>query len=689
MRKSIYNLATVAGVALLALSCNQNELESPSSLVRLSLDVVSDIPSVETRSSETVFEHQISEGLWLAAHVSDNPVSLDEIPTRGTITTSGSFVSLYGGSGFGVYAEEKNNTANVLFDNETFTYSTQDMTWAPSEPEKWPLFATEWYCFAPDSIAELSASDKTFDYATPSVNGASGEDILVAHIPSVPAKRATPLAIAFDHALCAVKFKSDVSMPAGTVTSLSIDGICMEGTYDFTTDSWGGQANPGTISLSTSVTVSGTAGTPLTSGSQTFFVMPQTLGDGASVSLTFEGEGYTIPLPSGFEFRAGEIITFTLGPKEISVIKAFPLDENFGSVSVSPAGPYAEGDVITLTATPEQGCHLAYWVDENGRVYKDSYGDPIQANNFSVTLSRKDSYLAVFETNPGVDFCVGSFTVSDYPKVVTFSQGNLWASIEDEVGTVTSWNFESAQQYNRHFNSIRNDSSRLYYNIDETPVGTVGSFFWTDDYSRASSRTFNDSDWTPDQTFFASNSAIRPGWRVLSSDEWEYLLNTRTVQGGTGKDHSYRLVSVAGMKGLLIYPDNYSETLIPNPGVNYYPIDFIPEGCVFLSLAGIRSGDGTRGCSNYEQYGMYWSTTPDTETYEGNHSYRYAYLLDIHFNASSRPYSAFMQNTWAHDARSIRMVKQTFPPMTDDNSPVDNNVSVEDPDTTVLNIKWE
>ena len=95
------------------------------------------------------------------------------------------------------------------------------------------------------------------------------------------------------------------------------------------------------------------------------------------------------------------------------------------------------------------------------------------------------------------------------------------------------------------------------------------------------------------------------GWFTLSSDEWTYLLNTRTVNGGTGDGKSYtKGQSVDGKLGVVIYPDNYTGEVYS--GSNW--ATFESAGCVFLPAAGIRSGSslsylGTRG--------SYWSASPN------------------------------------------------------------------------------
>ena len=80
---------------------------------------------------------------------------------------------------------------------------------------------------------------------------------------------------------------------------------------------------------------------------------------------------------------------------------------------------------------------------------------------------------------------------------------------------------------------------------------------------------------------------------------------------------------------MLIFPDNYSGTVSGNgiAAVNNssakYPSDIIPEdiwtsmqdvGVVFLPAAGNRNGSlycrDPKGVANFNQTGMYWSSTP-------------------------------------------------------------------------------
>ncbi len=103
-------------------------------------------------------------------------------------------------------------------------------------------------------------------------------------------------------------------------------------------------------------------------------------------------------------------------------------------------------------------------------------------------------------------------------------------------------------------------------------------------------------------------------WRTLNKDEWDYLFNTRTVNGGTGSGKTYTNgKTVNGVYGLVLYPDDYT-------GSEYTGSDwstFETAGCVFLPAAGSR---GIATVNYAGGTGFYWSSTP--VRYNADSAYR-------------------------------------------------------------------
>ena len=173
----------------------------------------------------------------------------------------------------------------------------------------------------------------------------------------------------------------------------------------------------------------------------------------------------------------------------------------------------------------------------------------------------------------------GVFSVSD-GKQVYFSKGNLrYAS--------GAWSFF--------------DNQYDYYT--DYSADAWDKFGWS---TSATTYGMNTSDQSSDYSgdFVDWGATMGTGWFTLSKDEWTYLFNTRTVNGGTGSGKSYTLdQSVNGKLGVVIYPDNYT-------GEVYSGSDwatFESAGCVFLPAAGFRSGTSVYYAGSR---GYYWSSSP-------------------------------------------------------------------------------
>ena len=167
----------------------------------------------------------------------------------------------------------------------------------------------------------------------------------------------------------------------------------------------------------------------------------------------------------------------------------------------------------------------------------------------------------------------GKFSVSA-TKQVNFSKGNLrYAS--------SKWSFFD-NQYD-YYESYSEDA------WDKFGWSTSGTTYGMSTSTSGGTYSGDFVDW---------GATMGTGWFTLNKDEWTYLFNTRTVNGGTGNGKSYTMgQSVNGKLGVVIYPDNYT-------GEVYSGSDwatFESAGCVFLPAAGFRNGSwvngqGTDGC---------------------------------------------------------------------------------------------
>ncbi|MCQ2069069.1 MAG: Ig-like domain-containing protein [Bacteroidaceae bacterium] len=205
----------------------------------------------------------------------------------------------------------------------------------------------------------------------------------------------------------------------------------------------------------------------------------------------------------------------------------------------------------------------------------------------------------------------GVFSVSSTKKV-HFSKGNLVATINDS-GAPTDWKFATNQ-----FDCLGEDGANKTIGISAGDVDLFGWSTASTTYGISTSTTNIDysGDFVDWGKAYCEKNSITPDntWRTLSKDEWTYLFNTRTVNGGTGAGKSYSLnITYGGKMGVVLYPDDYTGSVLSGT------VDSLPEGAVFLPAAGYRYGSNVR---NVGDYGRYWSST-------ANGSY-YAYYVDVY-----------------------------------------------------------
>lgn len=225
------------------------------------------------------------------------------------------------------------------------------------------------------------------------------------------------------------------------------------------------------------------------------------------------------------------------------------------------------------------------------------------------TACKKDNGDNDSDTQQTEGSLSGLFSVGN-GKQVRFSQGNL----QYQASTDT-WRF-AAQQYDCIGNTNSNIS--LFYQgwVDLFGWGTSGYNDvqpWLTDYSmEANSITGSKYDWGLNNAI--SNGGNRAGlWHLLTIDQWTYLVNERSGS-------RYAKSTVANVRGLVLLPDNWSESTYALNAVNDDQGNFDsnvidaqdwadilePNGVVFLPCAGIREGNTV----NYVNgFGRYWSST--------------------------------------------------------------------------------
>lgn len=255
----------------------------------------------------------------------------------------------------------------------------------------------------------------------------------------------------------------------------------------------------------------------------------------------------------------------------------------------------------------------------------------------------------------------GAFSVSP-TKVVYFSQGNLQFT---RTSTSVAWSTGKFSFMDNQYDYI--ETNEYPYCTDDYANKTaIGLFGWatsnlntpvantnylptntnTTNTSYGSGITTENINWATAHANYdwgANTGDLGTGWRTLTADEWTYLFNTRTVNGGTGSGKSYTLgQSVNGKPGVVLYPDNYTGATYTT-GSDWST--FEDKGCVFLPTAGYRDGTWV---SDVGLGGFYWSST--------SASYKNAYYV---YTSSFYVTPAY---TYRRDRGcSVRLVSDTPP----------------------------
>lgn len=97
--------------------------------------------------------------------------------------------------------------------------------------------------------------------------------------------QAVPLT--FRHALTAVRFVCGDDMRPGTIRRITLKEVCTSGVYDLGAAQWSSVDNPSAFVQELDTPTEGTADVPLTTGPQTFMMLPQTLPAGAKIEILF------------------------------------------------------------------------------------------------------------------------------------------------------------------------------------------------------------------------------------------------------------------------------------------------------------------------------------------------------------------------------------------------------------------
>ena len=255
-----------------------------------------------------------------------------------------------------------------------------------------------------------------------------------------------------------------------------------------------------------------------------------------------------------------------------------------------------------------------------------------QSTAYSGNIGRNQKAAVPFECSNAIEHehiintvpegaLTGIFTVDVGGAQVYFSKGNLQYKNNGNHlvaggGTATgTWRFAENQW--DYISSMEFTSVNSAWN-DLFGWGTSGLTYSPTTCSNVAYAPYMEGtnyDWGQYNAISNGNSEQAGLWRTLTSAEWSYLLgypsDGRMVNGHSGAGYCYNILKVNSTWGLLIYPDGFTGQ--SNHNINSILTE-IPEGCVFLPMAG-RRGRDVNPISGVNVWGYYWtSTTSGTPT---------------------------------------------------------------------------
>lgn len=258
----------------------------------------------------------------------------------------------------------------------------------------------------------------------------------------------------------------------------------------------------------------------------------------------------------------------------------------------------------------------------------------------------------------------GIFSVSATKKV-QFSQGNLQA-VFASAGNSCAWQFADNQYdyvgYAAANNAINgNGSVSAAGKVDLFGWSTASTYYGINNSGDAVDYSGDFVDWG-NLAISNGGNTENSGWRTLTRDEWAYLFS----------NHTFGFATVAGVKGVIIAPDNYAGPPIDSNhrngqdsfanntiDVSTWQSTYVPAGVVFLPAAGFR----LPWIGQVQENAYYWSSS----AVGGGNENSFAILLGLVGNEFQINFAG--GGNWpASDGFSVRLVKNIYTISYDANS---------------------
>lgn len=404
-----------------------------------------------------------TDGLNLYLHSEVVPfIENDSTIDKRVVASRGSFVNdIAAHKSFGVssftYAVGKGNVASSTPWPMYNTRIEQEGTtgvWAPDRIYSWPGEGTRihFYAYAPYGLAGVEMSPKTkkdvpyITYTIPTSNP-SQTDLYVGYSGMVDGNGANGATLKFQHGLTAIQIVQGSNMLPGTVTKITLRGVYGKGQCNLSSLSW----TPSEIknfSLNYSRPVDGTSGKMINLASQTFFMIPQTLPEGAQLEINYTDSISGTPRVlkadiGGSVWQRGTTVKYRISTSSISVKRVLEVNgtdtyDHLGGRKPFTVSSYTsvvrEGDETKILPHPWKAEFLEY--DEKTKKWN--------------LLSTRPDWLSSFtETGPGGEQKTYYSTVRVAEETLDYSYDEILKSTPVINKSTPNYNnFNHATRYN-------------------------------------------------------------------------------------------------------------------------------------------------------------------------------------------------------------------------------------------------
>lgn len=271
---------------------------------------------------------------------------VEKFGTRAAPVTN--FASSYGARGFGIFAYafpateswNANKHTSEYMHNIAVRYNSTSKEWSPNNvtetgPYMWyfwpgPQYKMRFYAYAPyrgddgyngiGSYTNMTISSTavtgppTIKYEIPATIR-NHFDFCVAKTSDIAGDNNKPQSLKFKHAMTAVQIKVGDNVDADVITSIALIAVWRNGTINLDTQEWTISTATSNISeyyLKESITVTGTAGQILNSGSNTFIMLPRATPASAEIRIVFKNAGSKTFKIGSHNWAAGSLVTYTI-----------------------------------------------------------------------------------------------------------------------------------------------------------------------------------------------------------------------------------------------------------------------------------------------------------------------------------------------------------------------------------------